>query len=74
MSLKHQYQFVPVLDTKSLFIPGADDKEGLTIEGEIMNGYDGVGGVHDNMVWIIPQGKVVYTLNNKIIIEITKSR
>jgi len=40
----------------------------------VVNGYDGVGGVHENLVWNSDAGFIAYTLNNKIIIEWTKSK
>ena len=39
-----------------------------------MNGYDGFGGVHDNLIWHVTGGLTYFTLNNKLIIEDTKSR
>jgi len=39
-----------------------------------MNGYDGFGGVHDNLIWNVTGGLTYFTLNNKVIIEDTKSR
>ena len=39
-----------------------------------MNGYDGFGGVHDNMVWDSSAGWMAYTLHNKLIFENTKTR
>jgi hypothetical protein len=44
------------------------------IEPTIVNGYDGFGGVHDNLLWSISDDQIVYTLNNKVIFENTKSR
>ena len=44
------------------------------IEPIIVNGYDGFGGVHDNLMWNANQGTIVYTLNNKLIQEDTKTR
>jgi hypothetical protein len=40
----------------------------------IVNGYDGFGGAHDNLLWMPTQGKIFYTLNNKLIEEDTKVR
>jgi len=40
----------------------------------IINGYDGFGGTHDNLIWLPTQGKIIYTLNNKVIEEDTKVR
>lgn len=44
------------------------------IDPFIVNGYDGFGGVHDNLIWNPMQGIIIYTLNNKVIIEQTKTR
>ena len=40
----------------------------------LMNGYDGFGGVHDNLIWNVTGGLTYFTLNNKVIIEDTKTR
>lgn len=40
----------------------------------MLNGYDGFGGVHDNLAWNSEEGWIVYSLNNKVIFETTKSR
>ena len=45
-----------------------------TINATIVNGYDGFGGVHDNLVWCHEQGWIAYTLHNKVIIEHAKTR
>ena len=39
-----------------------------------MNGFDGFGGAHRNLLWYMQQGVLVYTLNNKVIFEDTKQR
>jgi hypothetical protein len=44
------------------------------MEPNIVNGYDGFSGVHDNLIWNPMAGNIIYTLNNKVIIEQTKSR
>jgi DNA-binding beta-propeller fold protein YncE len=44
------------------------------IETSIINGYDGYGGVHDNLVWHTQAGWCAYTLHNKVIFENTKTR
>ena len=41
---------------------------------EIVNGYDGFGGVHDNLLWNPKSGMMIYTMNNKVIMENTKTR
>jgi hypothetical protein len=48
--------------------------KGQLLEQKLINGYDGYGGVHDNLYWNITGGKTYFTLNNKLIIEDTKSR
>lgn len=48
--------------------------ESRVIEPNIMNGYDGFSGVHDNLIWNPMSGNIIYTLNNKVIIEQTKTR
>ena len=40
----------------------------------IINGYDGFSGVHDNLIWNVNLGYILYTLNNKLIKEDTKTR
>jgi hypothetical protein len=49
----------------------AGDKE---IMPSIVNGYDGFGGVHDNIAWNHHEGWIVYTLHNKVIFEDQKTR
>jgi len=44
------------------------------LEQKMINGYDGFGGVHDNLVWNVTAGLIYYTLNNKLIFENTKTR
>jgi hypothetical protein len=44
------------------------------LELKLVNGYDGFGGVHDNLVWSVQAGFTYFTLNNKVIIENTKTR
>lgn len=48
--------------------------EGDVVDAALVNGYDGFGGVHDNLIWNAAQGHIIYTLNNKVIREQTKSR
>jgi len=48
--------------------------EGTVLEPEVVNGYDGFGGVHDNLVWTETSGFFTYTLNNKLIHESLKQR
>ena len=51
---------------------GGEGKNHLPIK--MINGYDGYGGVHDNMTWNAFQGFTYFTLNNKLIVENTKTR
>lgn len=44
------------------------------LEQKLINGYDGFGGVHDNIVWHPTGGLTFFTLNNKLIIEETQTR
>lgn len=44
------------------------------IEAKLVNGYDGFGGVHDNIVWNVAAGQTIFTLYNKLIVENTKNR
>jgi len=50
------------------------DREERIVDTSIINGYDGFGGVHDNLVWDSIKGWMAYTLHNKVIFENTKSR
>lgn len=52
----------------------AAEGQGKMIEPVTVNGYDGFGGVHDNLLWSPASGMITYTLHNKIIIESTKTR
>jgi WD40 repeat protein len=45
-----------------------------TLEQKLVNGYDGYGGVHDNLIWNVAGGFTYFTLNNKVIVENTKTR
>lgn len=44
------------------------------LEQKLVNGYDGYGGVHDNLVFNPAGGLNFYTLNNKLVIEETQTR
>ena len=50
------------------------DGQGKTIEPVLVNGYDGFGGVHDNLLWTPSTGMITYTLHNKVIVESTRTR
>jgi len=71
ISVQDKRHFEVEIEKKALVI---DIQEGKTIEPTIVNGYDGFGGVHDNLVWNANQGTILYTLNNKVIKEDTKTR
>lgn len=71
LSIKDKKQIDVEIEKKALVIDVADGK---TIEPTIVNGYDGFGGVHDNLLWNANQGSIIYTLNNKVIKEDTKTR
>jgi len=44
------------------------------MEPAVLNGFDGFGGVHDNVVWNQADGWMAYTLHNKVIFESVKTR
>jgi len=44
------------------------------MQASVVNGYDGFGGVHDNLVWCQQDGWMAYTLHNKVIFESVKTR
>ena len=50
------------------------DTNNQLLEQKLINGYDGFGGVHDNLNWNVTAGFTYFTLNNKLIIENTKTR
>lgn len=52
----------------------AGESKSMTLEQKLISGYDGFGGVHDNLLWNVTAGFTYYTLNNKLIIENTKTR
>ena len=51
-----------------------DEKQDKLIDPTTVNGYDGFGGVHDNLVWDSQGGWLAYTLHNKVIFENSKTR
>ena len=71
MSVKDLIDVDVQLDKGAMF---AVEGQGKTIEAVTVNGYDGFGGVHDNLLWSSRDGMMTYTLHNKIIIESTKTR
>ena len=52
----------------------SSEVEGKIMETTTVNGYDGFGGVHDNVVWSQAEGWMAYTLHNKVIFESVKTR
>jgi hypothetical protein len=54
------------------FFQGRDKFD--TMEQKLISGYDGFGGAHDNLIWNVTGGLTFYTLNNKFIVENTKTR
>ena len=55
-------------------IPGQDEGRGKIVEPLCVNGYDGLSGAHDNLVWNPLTGMITYTLYNKVIHENSKTR
>jgi hypothetical protein len=49
-----------------------EDKTQLRVK--VLGGYDGFGGTHDNLKWLIREASIVYTMNNKIVFEKTKNK
>lgn len=79
VSLKEKFNPQVVLNEKKrhtnmLRVAGEDEEEVVQINSEIVNGYDGFSGVHDNLIWNPANGNMIYTLHNKVIIEMTKTR
>jgi WD40 repeat protein len=60
-------------ETSNFMSFGGVDKNKI-LEQKLVNGYDGYGGVHNNLIWNVAGGFTYYTLNNKFIIENTKTR
>mgnify|MGYP006090873463 CR=1 FL=1 len=52
----------------------AGESKSMLLDQKLTSGYDGFGGVHDNLLWNVTAGFTYYTLNNKLIIENTKTR
>ena len=40
----------------------------------MVGGYDGFSGAHENLKWVAKEDLIIYTMNNKIILEKTKSK
>lgn len=72
VSLKEESKIKCALTTSTL---GEDLRmETRIVDAKIVNGFDGFSGVHDNLIWNEKKGFIVYTLNNKVIFEATKTR
>lgn len=71
VSVQERTDFEVEIEHKTMVV---DSTEGRTIEPCIINGYDGFGGAHNNMLWNWQNNFLVYTLNNKVIIEDMKTR
>lgn len=71
ISVKDFYNVDCVVEKAAAFTA---DGQGTVIEPVTVNGYDGFGGVHDNLLWSPSSGMITYTLHNKIIIESTRTR
>ena len=54
--------------------PADDSSAAKELPLSVMGGYDGFGGVHDNVVWCQLEGWMAYTLHNKLIFEDVKTR
>lgn len=72
VSVREKLNINVKLDKKeALVVAGTQEK---TAQAEIINGYEGFGGVHDNLLWNPKSGIITYTKNNKVIMENTKTR
>lgn len=64
-------EFEVDLELKTMLVDQTSEK---VVEPCIVNGFDGFSGTHSNLIWNWQQNSVVYTLNNKVIIEDMKTR
>ena len=71
VSVKDMLNVDVVVERQSVFTA---EGQGKVIEPVTVNGYDGFGGVHDNLLWTPSTGYITYTLHNKIIMESTRTR
>ena len=64
------------MELQPLLVPEEEGKAQpeKIMQPAVVTGYDGFGGVHDNIVWNQAEGWMVYTLHNKVIFENVKSR
>jgi len=61
-------------DIQQSFMNFGGHDRGQILDQKLINGYDGYGGVHDNLVWNAIGGFSYFTLKNKLILENTKTR
>lgn len=69
--MSNLYRFEGELEKPALI---QENTNGTTIDPILVNGYDGFSGAHDNLVWLLKNQQIAYTMNNKIILEQTKAR
>mmetsp|Transcript_22941 Transcript_22941/g.22258 ORF Transcript_22941/g.22258 Transcript_22941/m.22258 type:complete len:136 (-) Transcript_22941:1848-2255(-) len=67
-------QFSLQIESQEKFYFDGEEQPKKVLEAEICTGYDGFGGVHDNLVWNVEEAWMAYTLHNKVILENTKTR
>jgi hypothetical protein len=72
LSYKHFVSVQPILKVETQV--GLRTQDNSAVVPRLVNGYDGFGGVHDNLIWLQKVGKLIYTLHNKIIFESVKER
>ena len=73
-SQKADKQQLQDVDSQHFMNFAAGESKSMTLDQKLISGYDGFGGVHDNLLWNVTAGFTYYTLNNKLIIENTKTR
>ena len=56
-----------VLDPALLRLP-------FELAPHIVGGYDGFSGAHENLKWVAKEDLIIYSMNNKIILEKTKTK
>jgi hypothetical protein len=71
ISCQNKKEFEVDLELKTMLVDQTSEK---VIEPCIVNGYDGFSGAHSNLIWNWQQNLVIYTLNNKVVIEDMKTR
>ena len=74
ISVKDQIKMDDIkLESNDLLAVGVKSKD-VALNPLILGGYDGFSGAHDNLKWILKDGQIIYTMNNKIVLENTKTR